>query len=93
MPAFRGVAAAFATFTIVQAASQNAIGSAGYSTIDTPGFTLELDVANQVATKLTAKAGSNAGNAPFNFLLSTANRTEDGYYVRFDLYLRCQWSL
>ncbi|CAK1359638.1 unnamed protein product [Cercospora beticola] len=88
MAVFRGVTAAFTTFTIVQAASQNAIGSAGYSTIDTPGFTLELDVANQVATKLTAKSGSNAGNAPFNFLLSTANRTDDGYYALGDIQIR-----
>ena len=62
-------------------ASQNAIGSQGYYTITTPGFDLQLDIANQVATGLTAKQGPNAGNADFNFLLPTADRTDDGFYV------------
>lgn len=63
-------------------ASNNAIGSAGTYAIDTPGFSLELDVANQVATRLVANPGPNAGGSPFNFLLPTSGRTDDGYYVR-----------
>lgn len=63
--------------------SNNAIGSQGYHNISTQAFTLELDVANQVATRLIANPGTNAGSEPFNFLLSTTNRTDDGYYVSF----------
>ncbi|KAI5357493.1 hypothetical protein Slin15195_G038540 [Septoria linicola] len=77
-----------ATLTGVRAASQNAIGSKGTYTIDTNGFTLQLDTANQVATALTSKAGPNAGNEPFNFLLSTNGRTDDGYYALGDIQIR-----
>ena len=61
--------------------ASNPIGSKGFTSIDTPGFTLELDVANQVASRLIAKPGGNAGSSPFNFLLPTQGRTDDGYYV------------
>nr|POE53455.1 hypothetical protein CFP56_28677 [Quercus suber] len=70
------------------AASRNAIGSKGYYNITTSAFTLELDVANQVATRLIALAGDNAGSDPFNFLLPTNERTDDGYYFLGDLQLR-----
>ena len=59
----------------------NPIGSKGYYNITTTGFVLELDTANQVASRLIANPGQNAGGSPFNFLLPVANRSDNGYYV------------
>lgn len=68
--------------SLVAAQSANAIGSQGYTTINTDGFVLELDVANQVATRLTTTRTANSGNTDFNFLLPAGTRTADGNYVR-----------
>lgn len=73
--------AAIAVNAVNVLASSNPIGAAGYRNYTTTGFTLELDNANQVATRLISVAGSNSGSSPFNFLLPSAGRQDDGNYV------------
>lgn len=57
------------------------IGSSGFTQYDSPAFTLELDNATQVATRLIAKSGLDAGSEDFNFLISPQNRSTDGFWV------------
>lgn len=73
-------AAAFLT-GITQAAD---IGSKGTKSYESKAFTLQLDNANQVATRLVAKSGPNAGDADFNFLIPWQNRSSNGYLVSVD---------
>lgn len=48
---------------------------------ETSAFRLEIDDETQLARGLFGRAGANAGEADFNFLLPTENRTGDGYLV------------
>lgn len=66
---------------LVGGSAASPILSQGTDSFSTSAFSLELDRANGVATRLVALPGDNAGSAEHQFLLETTNRTDNGFNV------------